>query len=382
MKNFKLILLILILSCTNLFSFEFTVSSYNAGGLSDHYDYLRAASMQKLMQDRYNAEPQEMALVDKIQRLALKILFSKNIHEKNLAQVEWILKGYAIIFPYLTQTPTALNSPNTVWNQTSEEMITTYKVRPIIIHDEKVTQMLKEHLQDITHSNAEDIAALLQEGRSLMAKRLFRDKLTYDIICLQEANYLNASLFPENYTVLFSKTASVNGIAWNKQRFELIKTIKNVSRAFVVQLLDKESGKTILVASAHLTGSNPFVQVIDPSTKKSDSEKGDSELKTLLRVFQTQKADVKIIGMDSNVTSLHPRLNILKEADFTLDYENYLEPTNTNPYQVLNTRIDWIALKTDDKSVSITNIPVLNVGLNDLQTNLSDHKPIAAKIKY
>jgi len=31
-------------------------------------------------------------------------------------------------------------------------------------------------------------------------------------------------------------------------------------------------------------------------------------------------------------------------------------------------------------NASIMNIPVLNVGLNSIQNNFSDHKPIAAKI--
>ena len=92
-------------------------------------------------------------------------------------------------------------------------------------------------------------------------------------------------------------------------------------------------------------------------------------------------ADFKLIGMDSNVTSLHPRLSILKDNEYTLDYNNFLEPTCTNPFQILNTRIDWITLKTNQKS-HITNVPILSVGLNSLQTNFSDHKPIGAKISY
>jgi hypothetical protein len=40
-------------------------------------------------------------------------------------------------------------------------------------------------------------------------------------------------------------------------------------------------------------------------------------------------------------------------------------------------------LKTKDKEeAAITNIPVLSVGLNNHQTNISDHKPVAAKIQY
>lgn len=76
---------------------------------------------------------------------------------------------------------------------------------------------------------------------------------------------------------------------------------------------------------------------------------------------------------------MHPRLNIINDAQYRLDHENYLEATCTNPYHVLNTRIDWIVINGE---ASITNIPVLNVSLNSIQTNMSDHKPIAAKVKY
>jgi hypothetical protein len=66
-----------------------------------------------------------------------------------------------------------------------------------------------------------------------------------------------------------------------------------------------------------------------------------------------------------------------------LDARNFLEPTCSNPYLVLNTRIDWIAVKGNRTALpSITNIPVSSVGLNSIETNISDHKPIAAKISY
>ena len=41
---------------------EFTLASYNCGALSNHYDHIRAVAMQKLMQERFNAESAEMAL--------------------------------------------------------------------------------------------------------------------------------------------------------------------------------------------------------------------------------------------------------------------------------------------------------------------------------
>lgn len=387
MNLFKAIIFLGILL---IFSFlsaaEFTISSYNCGGLSSHYDYLRASSMQKLMQERYSAEPENMVLNEKIQKLALKILFaSGDSQEKLLAQQKWDQKGYQYLFEQLTAAPTDLNSPNIIWNQKADDIISSYKIRPVVIHDEEVNQMLNDHMRDLTGKKSAKTSQLLQKTRLTMAKRIFAHQLKYDIICLQEADYLDSSLFPKQYEVLFAETShSKNGVAWNKERFELIETIGNImGKAFAVQLLDKETGKTLLVASGHITGCNPYRIEKDQITGIIDSAKGDAELQTIVKLFNEREADLMLIGMDSNVTSLHPRLSILKDAGYQIDYENYLEPTCTNPYQVLNTRIDWIALKSSHaKNVSVTNIPVLNVGLNSIQTNMSDHKPIAAKIKY
>ena len=66
-----------------------------------------------------------------------------------------------------------------------------------------------------------------------------------------------------------------------------------------------------------------------------------------------------------------------------MDTHNELYATCTNPNLVLDTRIDFIAIRPrrviyDD--VSITNIPVLGVDLNNIENNISDHKPVAAEI--
>lgn len=382
MQYYKYILILFSLSFSFLNASEFTISSYNCGGLSDHYDYLRAAAMQKLMQERHVAEPEMMSLNEKIQKLALKILFSTD-QEKSSAQQEWDQKGYQHIFENLTSAPTNPESPNIPWYQKVDKIISSYKIRPVSIFDEEVNEMLAAHLNDLSRKR-EPKTSKLSDVRSVMAKRIFAHHLKYDIICLQEADYLDASMFPDHYEVLFADTAfSKNGIAWNENRFELIETIEDLHRAFAVYLRDKESNKTVLIASGHISGCNPYRIEKDFTTGESDSAKGDAELQAIIKLFDDRDADLKLIGMDSNVTSLHPRLNILKEADYQIDYENYLEPTCTNPYQVLNTRIDWLALKSiDTKGVSITNIPVLGVGLNSIQTNISDHKPIAAKINY
>lgn len=361
---------------------EFTICSYNCGGLTEHYDYLRAVTMQKLMQERYTAEPENMSLNEKIQVLALKILFETDPVKQVKAQQEWDQNGYQQKLESLTAAPSDANSLNRPWNKKAEEMITSYKVRPVAISDTDVIQILDEHLNDLTN-NKDSVPSLLNV-RSTMAKRIFAHHLKFDIICLQETTYIDSSQFPENYEVQFSNSShSQNGVAWNKDRFELIESIGNImDKAYVVKLMEKETGKKILVASGHISGCNPYQAVIDPNTGVPDSAKGDTELKTVIQLFNND-IDLMIIGMDSNVTSLHPRLNILKDAGFQLDFENFLEPTCTNPYQVLNTRIDWIAFKANSSiQARIENIPVLSVNLNNLQTNVSDHKPIATKITY
>jgi hypothetical protein len=70
--------------------------------------------MEKLMQERYIAEPENMSLNEKIQTLALKILFSPDSVDKALAQQEWDLKGYQEIFERLTAAPTDRGSLNRV----------------------------------------------------------------------------------------------------------------------------------------------------------------------------------------------------------------------------------------------------------------------------
>ncbi len=372
--------------CSMLSAAEFTVSSYNCGGLSGHYDYLRAASMEKLMQERYIAEPENMALNEKIQKLALKILFSPDSQEKVAAEQEWDQKGYSNIVRYLTASPMEDKSLNKIWNQKVNEIITSYKIRPVLIQDETVNRMLHEHLKDLSVDDEEDdMIALLQKVRTKMARTIFAYHLKHDIICLQEADYLNSSIFPQNYAVLFAETAhSKNGIAWNKERFELIENVGDIQgRAFVVQLLDKETGQTVLIASAHIRGCNPYQIDKDSKTGKPDSAKGDGDLQAIIQLFDKKGSDLMIIGMDSNVTSLHPRLNLVKNAGYQIDYENFLESTCTNPYQALDTRIDWIVLKSSSTTkASIRNIPVLSVGLNCIRTNMSDHKPVAAKVTY
>lgn len=354
MKYYKLIFFSFLLQTSFIFSAHFTISSYNCGGLSDHYDYLRSATMQKIMQERYTAEPKLMALNEKIQKIALRALFKEQKYHLEKCQKK---------INFLIKSPDQSDSPNTFWYKKTNESISDYKVRPVLIKDEEINQLLQDHLQNSS----------LEEKRASMAKKIFHHHLKHDILCLQEADYLDSSMFSEEYQVQFSDTDhSKNGIAWKKNRFEIIENLGLIGRSFVILLLDKDSQKKILVASSHLTGCNPYMG-------GEDSEKGDQELKVLVEFMEENESDLKLIGMDSNVTSLHPRLEIIKNAKFQMDTKNFIEATCSNPYQVLNTRIDWIVIKG---KATITNLPVLGIGLNSIETNISDHKPIAAKVKY
>lgn len=375
---------------SSLFATEFTVSSFNCGGLSDHYDYIRAVCMHKLVQERYNVEPEEMAQLERIQKVALKILFFSNPVELEEARKEWESGKYSEIFTKLTAHPDDFNSINKIWKEKSAAIVTSYKERPVVIFDEEIRKILQDHFTDLTKGQGITFRAenhvndWLDVTRRVMAERIFAHELRYDIIALQEADYLDPSVFPSNYDVQFSNTKhSINGVAWNKEKFELVGVIGNiVDRGFAVELLDIESGQVIAVASGHLSGCNPFQMIIDENTGISDSSKGDKELQEIIEALQSSKAEIKIIAMDSNVTAMHPRLSLLKEAGYGLDSQKYLDSTCTNPHQVINTRIDWIAVQSLDTPVKIHNIPVLGVGLNSPQTNISDHKPIAAKLFY
>ncbi|NGX55501.1 MAG: hypothetical protein KR126chlam2_01136 [Chlamydiae bacterium] len=375
-KKFSGLIVCLLFVFSVAWAGEFTVCSYNCGGLSDHYDYLRAACMQKLMHERHDREPATMDRIEKMQQLALKILFSQDPIEQAEARRVWEEGKYQQFYERLTLSPDKLESPNSLWFQKSEEMITSYKVRPVQLYDDEVARQLSDHLNDLTGGKKLDLNQLLDESRRTMGERIFRHHLKYDIICLQEADYLDASMFPDHFETRFSSSDhSVNGVAWNKERYELTDEIGEVlGRAFVVELRDKECGKTLLVASGHLSGCNPF------QVEEQDSAKGDRELQAIVQLFEGREADIKLVALDANVTVMHPRLAILRDSDYQFDSESRLEPTCTNPNLILNTRIDWIAVKGGHSS--ITHIPVLGVDLNTIQTNVSDHKPIAARIHF
>jgi hypothetical protein len=359
----------LLLTLNVLAAAEFTVASYNCGGVTENYDYIYSAAISTIMQDRYIAEPELMSKNETAQKLALRLTFAPDSYDKSIAEQQWSLNGYDTLLKELEKT-------NPLWHQKMAEAVTDHKIRPVIVYDPLLKERLIQHTQELTGGNVN-----IGQARKIMGIRTFNHYLPFDIICFQEAKYINSSVLPKKYTYLVGTSKSKNGIAYNNERFELVEIIGDIAeRAFAIKLKDKTTSKKILIASAHITGCHPYKIVIDEKGNL-DSQKGDSELKAVIDRFESEKADFKLIAMDSNVTALHPRLNLVKQAGYQLDYENYLEPTCTNPIMVLPTRIDWIVLKNQTPA-KVVNIPVSNVTLNSMENNMSDHRPIAAKVIY
>ncbi len=378
---------IFILSCFNvcLFAQNIKVSSYNLGGLPGHYDYLRACVMEEIMEERYAKDSRHIACNQEMQELALKKIFGKNVQEKEAAAQKWLQGDYANWSGFITAAPKGKSiTINTFWYERVNSAISLYNDPHPQIFNKEIEQRLDAYLANfLKDSEEEEKQVLLSRARENLAKSIFSQHVNQDILCLQEADDLRCfSFLLEEYKVVFqTSTRSCNAIAWNEKRFVLLDATKNIAdKGLAVLLQDKITGKTVCVASAHLTGCNPYAVEIDSVTQKNDADKGNLELEEIVGVLDSYPADYKIIGMDSNVTALHPRLNILQKHNYNLDTENYLYPTCSSPYQVLDTRIDWIACKGKDV-FSIENLPIEGVLLNSMRTNISDHRPIAAKIE-
>lgn len=362
---------------------SFTVCSYNCGGYIKHYDYLRTACLQEIMRRRFESEPDLMDLIFKIETLALKKLLSTDPKEKKLAENEWVHNNYEKTIDDIAGPIHSLLSPNNFWNKESNRMITPYNQKPTFIYDKDVLEKINKQIQNVTKENRIlNFYEALDATRRIMMQQTIQDFLPYDILCLQEVEYIDPSMFPDKYNVLLNKT-SHTGIAWDKSRFTKA-TEHHLDKCTVVQLIDNQTNKIIAVASGHIYGCNPFKVEMNSKTNKTDSPKGDRQLRQILNYLNSKTSNIEILGIDSNVTAMHPRLKILKDENFKIDYRKFIGPTCTNPVHLLNTRIDWIALRFSPlhcSSASINNLPV-ELELNNINTNASDHVPIASVVKY
>jgi len=417
-------------------SASFTVASYNIGGRlggnGAHYDRAVAASLGKVMQRREQRETniRDMETIKRIQELSLKMLFA-NQEGMDAAAGEWTEAGYNQDPQWYFRNGRATRNQEAVVEY--NRIISSYmgERASFRVQDQSVREMLNYQPGSMRAlSSSKAMPPSEDDVCKQQIRGIFRDSLRKDIICIQEANWIDHDVFAgSEYNSIFtnlppSETGSTqppkNGIAWNRNRFDLIKVIESVAkRAIAVQLRDKENGKIVSVASAHISGCDPFYrneqvpnprrarEVTAPSEEEEktaevassslaldssitqerqriyDSTKGDVELRDLLEKLDQESSDVSVIGVDSNVTSLHPRMGILKELGYQLDYTHYLYPTSTNPNCCLDTRIDWIVVKEGNTpAVSVVNIPVDGVRLNDVSTNVSDHRPIASQVFY
>lgn len=352
---------------------EFTFGSYNLGCLKDHYDYMIAARMSVLMRDRYREEPLEMALIERIQEVAARRFLATDSMTRELAAMEWDARGYQALIEKITLPPGSEGNIHQKWFERSNAMMSDYKTFPIKIEDQKIIDAVMEQVGSL---NPQTI--LLERQR--LYQKIVGSALNTDILCFQEADYMPESLLPSWYaSVQSNRDKSIQRIAWNADRFELIQNIGDIAsdKGFAVLLRDNTTQKTVAVATGHLMGCNPFQRVYDQEGKP-DSIKGDKQLSTIIQTLDRTGADVQIVGMDSNVTALHPRLQLLRRAGFAFDGDHFIETTCPSPYFICNTRLDWIAAK----GASVMNMPVMNVDLNSLCTNPSDHKPIAARVHY
>jgi len=367
---------------------KFTIASYNAGGLPDHYDYLRAVALEDIVKERSKTDKKTFNELGKIQAVALKILFTNDPDERATLTSEWEEREYSKKLQAITESPQSEESINHKWYQKSITTISPYNVRPIIFYDSYIVKTLRKHILNTTgitfpeDYTTEQMNAAINKTRSIMAKKIFKDHLAFDIIALQEADYINPWDFPNHYKMKTSTTShSINAIVWNSNKFTFVREIASMSSyGYIIELKNKETGQHIAVASAHLKGCNPFSVEVNPETQKPDSERGSNQLKEILAKLENSDSDIKIIAMDSNVCASHPRLSLLKESDYKIDYNNALGNTCTSPIQILNTRIDWIGAKSNTENISIRNIDIAEVKLNSHNTNISDHRPVASEI--
>lgn len=378
----------------NLNDNTLTVASFNMGGIpipttyhpdsptATSYDYIESLTSNELMRERYAAEPKQLELILKIQEVALQRCFGEGDTQRR-AERTWEAEDYQ---SKLEELMDPVN--NKPWYEKNGQKLplfwdvqkAVHSDTPIdiTITDDNVRRQLSEFL-DIADSQitpGSEFDEIILNKRKEIAKRIFSDELSdADIITLLEYNDFAAEspLSLDEYDVQFKSERFVTtGIAWKKERFEFVREIgrDELVRSYSVLLRDRLTNKTIAVGALHPVGCNPFLS-------NAGSKTGDETLKTALKVMETAQADLMIVGTDANVTPTHPRLGLFAEAGYKVD-PSFFYPTATNPVDFVDTKIDYIAVKGGE----IQNLPVLSVGLNSMRTNISDHKPLKAKIRY
>lgn len=372
---------------TGINKFTMKVISYNCDCLSNNYAYLRSIVLGELIKKRkeinnVNENTNDMIINEEIQKLALKAKFDKD--QQSLSSYEQYLKNNEKLIEQLSSEDGSIE-----WINELNKSMTLFKDRKVNVDilDNSIKQKFKNETKINEKNKANIVSNDVMKFRKINFKELFCKKLCpYDIMCLQEADYIEPSMFPKNYNGVFSK-ASVDkkAIVWDKNRYlcievtdELIINKKNEKENvyFAVQLIDKYFHIRLLVISGHFAGCNPYQPIYTDG--KMDSNRGDINCQQTIKFANDKSSkysiDITIIGMDTNVTAMHPRMDIIANEDYKIDTTNW-EATSTNPVQIVDTRIDHIAMKSKYSTMKIKNIPINSVLLNDA-FNPSDHKPI------
>lgn len=208
-----------------------------------------------------------------------------------------------------------------------------------------------------------------------------KTELNPDFFCLQEVtrssdirNWLGAK-----YEVHSALKDCV--IAWDSTKYSLIEGTSvheaGEGRYLALELLEKATQKTILIASAHLWG----FDLANP--QDGETERGDQQLAELAAHLD-KSAYLTIVGMDANTTpAIYPkRLSILEVNSYIRDQSQDAEPTAYNKSLPENAaHLDYLyarpgrKFQAKVKTASYEALPIEKPSVNP-----SDHSPVIARV--
>jgi hypothetical protein len=175
-------------------------------------------------------------------------------------------------------------------------------------------------------------------------------------------------------------------IVWDHTKFKLHLQLTVDDKSTLAILQHRETSAVISVASAHLHGLDlriaKFNKVVDYTVAP-----GDTQLRTIKEELDKHNAHLRIVGMDSNVTSeiYQPRLDILEEADYKRNTHNgEASPTIIDANLKTPEEIDFVYGQTDKEQYTLQieegEVPdALYTLAIPNGTNPSDHRPVVTK---
>ena len=209
------------------------------------------------------------------------------------------------------------------------------------------------------------------------------------IFCLQEVGLqyeaISGLLEGHGFEACFDGRDSA--IFWKKDDFEFVadSLAVNEKRQYsVVTLRHLQDGKTVAVASAHLTGCHP-VKLVKTAPGQTEADTGNKDLEVIVEELAPRPVDGRIIGMDANVIPTHERLKTITKENigFVRDESDDL-PTNYHSLRddcIGNICIDYIFARGDDCRVE----PVEGFAppeVDNLDANPSDHTCVMKDVRF